>query len=178
MAMPTLYLLRHAKSSWADPTAADHDRPLAPRGRRASQAIAEHLRRERITPQLVLCSSATRARETLEGIVGGFDKPAQVQVEIERGLYAASADDLLARLRDVQDDVESVMLIGHDPAIRELALSLARGGTLLEQVREKFPTAALATLSVRGGWRTLAPGCAQLVAFVKPRELDSPPRDA
>ncbi len=173
MVMPTLYLLRHAKSSWADATEADHDRPLAPRGRRASQEIAEYLRRERITPTLVLCSSATRARETLEGIAGGFDTEAQVHVEIEPALYAASAGELLARLRDVWGEVESVMLIGHDPAIRELALSLASDGALVARLREKFPTAALATLSFRGRWRSLAPGAAQLVAFVKPGELDS-----
>ncbi len=174
----TLYLLRHAKSSWADSTLADHDRPLAPRGRRASEAIAEHLRRERITPALVLCSSATRARETLQGIAGGFGKAALMRIEIEDGLYAASAAELLARLHEVQGEVESVMLIGHDPAIRELALSLASGGRLREQLREKFPTAALATLNFRGPWRDLAPGAAQLVAFVKPRELESPSSDA
>jgi phosphohistidine phosphatase SixA len=64
----TLYLLRHAKSSWQDPTLADHDRPLASRGRRASSVIADHLRRQQITPTLVLCSSSTRTRETLETI--------------------------------------------------------------------------------------------------------------
>src|SRR2546426_2831333 len=68
----TLYLLRHAKSSWEDPTLADRDRPLAPRGRRAAGMIAEHLRRQRSTPRLVLCSSSERTRETLKRISAGL----------------------------------------------------------------------------------------------------------
>jgi phosphohistidine phosphatase len=166
----TLYLLRHAKSSWDDPSLRDRDRPLAPRGERASNAIAEHVRSQRIVPALVLCSSARRTAQTLERVAAGFyDRP---RIEIEDGLYAASADDLLARLHEIGDDVDSAMLVGHDPALQDLALSLARRGTRLADLREKFPTAALATLTFRGAWRELAPRAAELVAFVKPRELD------
>jgi phosphohistidine phosphatase len=74
-----LYLLRHAKSSWENPTLADHDRPLAPRGRRASRAIVEYLRRQRIAPRLVLCSSSQRTRETLERISAGFGRAVEVR---------------------------------------------------------------------------------------------------
>ena len=165
----TLYLLRHAKSSWDDPSLRDHDRPLAARGRRASKAIAEHLRRERITPALVLCSSTTRTRQTLQRVAAGF--AVEPRIAIEEGLYAASAGDLLARLHELECDVESVMLVGHDPAIHELAVSLARGGARLDQLREKFPTGALATLTFRGCWSELGPEAALLAAFVKPREL-------
>lgn len=172
-----LYLMRHAKSSWDDPTLADHDRPLAPRGRRASKTIAEYLRRQRITPALVLCSSSARTRETLARISGGFDDASKVQVETERCIYTASAEELLARLRQVPGDVESVMLIGHQPAIQDLALALAGAGAQLERLSEKFPTAALATLVVPGAWRELIPGSARLVAFVKPKELERSPGD-
>jgi phosphohistidine phosphatase len=79
-----LFLLRHAKSSWDDPGLDDHDRPLAPRGRRASGLIAEHLRRARIGPVLVLCSSARRTRETLERAMPALDPG---YVRIERHLY-------------------------------------------------------------------------------------------
>lgn len=171
----TLYLLRHAKSSWDDPALADHDRPLAPRGRRASKTIAEHVRRERITPGLVLCSSSVRTRETLARISGGFDDASEVRVEIERGLYTATAEELIARLREVPGEVESVMLIGHQPAIQDLALALAGAGKQLERLSEKFPTAALATLLVPGAWDEPVPGTARLVAFVKPRELERSP---
>jgi phosphohistidine phosphatase len=166
----TLFLLRHAKSSWADPTLPDHDRPLAPRGRSASKLIADHLRREGIRPSLVLCSSSARSRETFERIAGGFSD--EVEVEIEHGLYGASSADLLERLRGVRSSVESVMLIGHLPAIQELALHLAASGEQLETLRRKFPTGALATLVLTGGWSRLAPGGAELVAFVKPRGLN------
>jgi phosphohistidine phosphatase len=170
----TLYLLRHAKSGWKDPALADHDRPLASRGRRASRVIADHLRRQRITPTLVLCSSSTRTRETLERVSPGLGD--EIEVQIEDGLYSASASDLLARLHEVDARVDSVMLIGHDPAIQELALSLAGSGTDLERLREKFPTAALATLVFQGSWGELTPGSAELVAFVKPSELEGLPR--
>ena len=137
--MKRLFLLRHAKSSWDDPGLADHDRPLAPRGRRASALIAEHLRRTRIRPALVLCSSAKRTRETLEGLQQALS-PVEVQFEDE--LYGASSEELLQRLRAVPDEVESVMLIGHQPAIQELALHLAAEGSELERLRAKFPTAS------------------------------------
>jgi phosphohistidine phosphatase len=166
----TLYLLRHAKSSWEDPTLADHDRPLASRGRRASSVIADHLRRRGIIPTLVLCSSSTRTRETLERVSPGLGD--EIEVQIEDRLYSASASDLLGRLHEVDARVDSVMLIGHYPAIQELALSLGGSGTDLERLREKFPTAALATLVFQGSWGELTPGSAELVAFVKPRELE------
>ena len=169
----TLYLLRHAKSSWDDPTLADHDRPLASRGRRASRVIAEHLRRQRITPTLVLCSSSTRTCETLERISAGLGE--EIEVQIEEGLYTASASDLLERLRKVDARVDSVMLIGHNPALWELALSLAGAGRDLKRLTKKFPTAALATLAFQGSWRELASGAAELVAFVTPRELEASP---
>ena len=167
----TLYLLRHAKSSWEDPTLPDHDRPLAPRGRRAATLIAEHLRRQRSTPRLVLCSSSERTRETLKRISAGLR--GGVEVRIEERLYTASVRDLLQRLHEVDARVASVMLIGHYPALQELALSLARTGVDLRRLRDKFPTAGLATLAFRGAWDELAPGAAELVAFVTPRELEA-----
>ena len=125
----TLHLLRHAKSSWDDPAATDHERPLAPRGRRAAAAIAGHLRDERIAPALVLCSSAVRTRQTLARVSAGFDPGCDVRIEIEGALYDVSAAELLTRIRRVADDVGSVMLIGHEPAIGELALTLAGPGS-------------------------------------------------
>jgi phosphohistidine phosphatase len=163
-----LFLLRHAKSSWDDPGLDDHDRPLAPRGRRASALIAEHLRREQIGPALVLCSSARRTRETLERVMPALD-PAKAR--IERKLYGASCEDLLRRLREVPGEVESVMLVGHQPAIQELALRLAGEGPELEAVRAKFPTAALATLTFAGEWSELGHQNAELVAYVRPKQL-------
>ena len=158
-----LFLLRHAKSSWDDPRIADHDRPLAPRGRKAAKLIGKHLRRSETAISLVLCSSAQRARETSELV----DPPGEVR--IEPGLYGASADQLLQELRRVPQSVDAVMLIGHNPAMQELAVGLV--GAASELAATKFPTGALATLTFSGPWRALAWGDAQLAAFVTPREL-------
>jgi phosphohistidine phosphatase len=167
-----LYVLRHAKSSWEEPALDDHDRPLAPRGRRAVSALAGYVRANGIRPALVICSSARRTRETLEGVDPGGE------TVIESGVYSASADELLQRLRRVPDATESLMVIGHNPAMQTLVLWLADGseapaeGSDLEAVRSKFPTGGLATLTVVGGWSDLAPGRAQVVGFVTPRHLD------
>lgn len=165
-----LYLLRHAKSSWDDRTIPDSERPLAPRGRRACELLAKHLHREGLVPELVLCSSAVRARETLEGIAAGFGRP--VEILIEKGLYAASAEELLDRLQALDSSVAAVMLIGHDPAIQELALNLVRARKDKRALSGKFPTGALATLSVPRPWGRVEAGTAELVDLVKPRELD------
>jgi phosphohistidine phosphatase len=164
-----LFLLRHAKSSWENPQLADHDRPLAPRGRGATNLIAEHLSRELIAPGLVLCSSARRARETLERIAPALGK--QVAAQIERDLYAGSEHQLLERLRAVSDDAASVMLIGHNPAVEQLALTLASSGEKVAIIERKYPTGALATLEFSGSWRELGPGSAELTDFVTPKDL-------
>jgi phosphohistidine phosphatase len=95
------------------------------------------------------------------------------EVSIERGLYGTSCADLVARLREVPRGVESVLLIGHQPSIQELALELAGDGAGLARARAKFPTAALATLLFAGDWNELKPGCAELVELVKPKDLET-----
>jgi phosphohistidine phosphatase len=164
-----VYLLRHAKSSWKT-GARDHERPLAGRGRRAAKAIAAHLREQGIEPELVLCSTARRARETLERIEPALGAPT---VLIERELYGAGSGALLERLRGVPDEVRSVMLIGHNPGLQLLALELARPAAAVAELEAKFPTAALATLAFSGaGWQGLEPGTADLAGLVRPRDLE------
>lgn len=160
-----LFILRHAKSSWEDPGLDDHERPLAPRGRQAVKVLAEHLRICGIRPALVLCSSSRRTLETLEGVA-----PEGRQL-IEPELYSASGPELHERLRRVPADVESVMVVGHNPAMQTIVLRLAGGGSELDAVRRKFPTGALATLSFEGTWSELASGSASLDAFLRPKAL-------
>jgi phosphohistidine phosphatase len=167
--MKQLFLLRHAKSSWDDSDLLDHDRPLAPRGERALKLIAEHLDREGVTPALVLCSSALRTQETFERIAPSLGEG--VVVQIERGLYGASEQRLLERLQAVDDDVESLMLIGHNPGVAQLARSLAGSGRNVADLRGKYPTGALATLEFSGRWRDLQPGRAELKNYVTPKQL-------
>ena len=169
--MKVLYLLRHAKSSWDDPGLSDHERPLAPRGRRAAARIAEYLNREGIRPALVLCSSSRRTRQTLELVAAALPG---VRVQVEAELYGADEVDLLQRLRRLPDAADSVLLVGHNPGLQDLAVALAGGGDAeaLARIRAKMPTGALATLGAAvTRWRDLRPGGGELVAFVVPREL-------
>lgn len=166
-----LFVLRHAKSSWDDPELEDRERPLAPRGWRATRVVAEHIRAAGIQPAQVLCSNALRTQQTLEGVA-----PAGEHL-IEPELYSASAQEVRERLRRLPEELPSAMLIGHNPTMQELVLELADAGTgsardsELAQIQRKFPTGALATLTFECGWSELAPGCARLVAFVRPKQL-------
>jgi phosphohistidine phosphatase len=168
--MKRLFLLRHAKSSRKDSSLPDHERPLAGRGRRASKAMAAYMREHRIDPALVLCSSAIRAMQTLDGVAPGLGGSPEVRIESE--LYEASAAGLLGRLQRVGDAVPSVMLIGHNPSMERLALDLANGGPELAELADKYPTGALATLEFDGAWSELEADAARLVGFVKPRNLE------
>ena len=148
---------------------ADHERPLSPRGRRDAERIAGHLLGLGVEPALVLCSTAARTRETLELVrpaLGG------ATVELEPELYGASAQGLLERLHAVPEAVASVMLIGHNPGLEDLALLLASSGPELGRLETKFPTAALATLTLPAApWVGLSPAGAVLASFVVPKEL-------
>ena len=166
----TVILLRHGKSSWSDSTLADIDRPLAPRGERAARKLAKYVRRRKIRPALVLCSPALRTRQTLEAIEASLGKRCVVEVVPE--LYAASEQELLERLQALPEPISSVMLVGHNPGLQNLALVLASRGPHLPQLEEKFPTGALATLVVRSAsWSALRPGEAELVDYVAPGQL-------
>ena len=167
--MRRLHLLRHAKSSWDDPGLRDRDRPLAPRGRKATKRIARWAAEHEVRPQLVVSSSAVRARETLQGVLAGLGEP---DVWIEPTLYAASAQTLLARAWALPDEVDEAMLVGHNPGLGDLLLLLAEPGELRERAEAKVPTGALATLETDvASWSELEPGAAHLVAFVVPRDL-------
>ena len=129
-----------------------------------------HFRAQGIDPDLVLCSTAVRARETLERIEPALRGQA---ASVERALYGATADALIARLRQLPTECGSVLVIGHNPGLQDLALELARPRPEREALAAKFPTAALATLEARiDSWRELGPGTADLVAFVRPRDLE------
>jgi phosphohistidine phosphatase len=169
----TLLLLRHAKSAWTDPRLDDHERPLSKRGERAAKAMAEHIARKAPRPDLILCSTAARTRQTLAPLVKRLGGPVP-PISLENGLYLASEDVLLGHLRAVADGASTVLLIGHNDGIGQLAVDLAGNGPpeALARLREKFPTGALAVFRVPGGpWSNLAPGALKLVDFVRPRDL-------
>lgn len=165
-----LVLLRHAKSSWSDNSLSDHERPLSPRGRRAAPAMATILRRDVPMPELVYCSDAVRTRQTLDLL----DLEA-VPTTIERRLYLADARELVALLRETPDSVRSVLVIGHNPGLHDLAVGLAGEASdagALRGLRAKLPTAGLVELVFDApDWGALAPGAARLVRFVCPKDL-------
>ena len=169
--MKRLWLLRHAKSSWDDLSLPDHDRPLAPRGRRAAELLAVHLAGSDLRPSVVLCSSSLRTRQTLAVILPGLGDA--LEIRIERELYGAGAAQLLERLRHQPNRVSSAMLIAHNPGIQDLALALAAGGPALAGLGEKFPTGALATLELHvEHWPDITDGTATATALVTPRSLE------
>jgi phosphohistidine phosphatase len=127
--------------------------------------LAKHVRDNGIRPAVVLCSTARRTRETLEGVNPGGE------TLIERELYGASVSELLARLQRIPAGVESAMVIGHNPALQVLVLRLAARSDDLDTIRGKFPTGALATLAFTGPWSALGPGAAELSAYVRPKDL-------
>jgi phosphohistidine phosphatase len=169
--MRTLHLLRHAKSSWDAPRLDDHDRPLSGRGRKAAPAMGEWMAAHGIAPDLILVSTARRTQETLKAILPTF--AAEPEVESEAPLYLATADELLARLRRLPPAHREVMLIGHNPGLHELALLLASAGEGVDhqRLREKFPTAALASLESSGTWSSLKPRSMRLVRCIRPENV-------
>lgn len=170
--MRTLLLMRHAKSSWDRPELADLDRPLAPRGREAAPLVARYLADQALVPDLVLGSPAKRVQETWQLMVPLLGE--QVACKTLRSLYDAAPSRLLEALRQVAGEVRTLMLIGHNPGLGALAVSLAGSGPgkAMERLRTKFPTAAVAVLAFETeGWAELAAGGGRLQGLVRPKDL-------
>jgi phosphohistidine phosphatase len=166
----TLWLLRHAKAS-AGEGLPDRDRPLATRGRDAATRLGRHLAERGVRPDLVLCSPALRTRETLDLVAKALG--AELLIDFDGELYLANERDLQKRIEQVPDAASSVLLVGHNPGLAELALRLAVRGDpgALAALRRKFPTGALAELRVHSpGWSRFARHC-ELVSFVTPKAL-------
>ncbi len=170
--MKRLLLLRHGKSSWDDSSLDDIDRPLSKRGRKASDLIGRHLERNRLRPELVLCSPSRRTRETLARIEKSFDRI--LPTRIDGALYEATAESLMDRVRHIENMAETILVIGHNPSIQDLALTVVGSGDLeaRNQLVEKYPTGALATIifEIRN-WSELLPSGGFLETYVRPGDL-------
>lgn len=161
----TLLLMRHAKSDYPEGVP-DHDRPLAPRGIREAALAGEWLCANAPAIDAVLCSTATRARQTLART--GVGAP----VRYSERLYGATPGAMIDEINTTADDVGALLVVGHEPTMSALALILADGNTdpaVVERISAKFPTSAIAVLSVPGAWKGLEPGRAALTAFEVPR---------
>lgn len=174
--MHQLLLLRHAKSSWDSPDLADRDRPLNARGRRAAERMRRAMRDLGLEPDVVLVSTARRTRETLELLEPWDETPLREDME---SLYLAPPAVLLQALRGVADTARSVMLVGHNPGLHELAMSLVGSNTQPDMHQEPmrgllrgFPSGALAEFSISLPWSSLKEGGGRLVRFITPRSLE------
>ncbi|MFD6858902.1 SixA phosphatase family protein [Rhodococcus sp. NPDC060090] len=156
----TLILLRHGKSAYPDDVD-DHERPLSPRGRREAGLAGRWIRADLPDIDAVLCSDATRTRKTLAEAT--IDAP----VDYRAALYGATPEGVIAEIRSVDPDIHTLLVIGHEPSLSETALILAtdHSSDIAQQLSEKFPTSALAVLTVRGSWADLEPGRAELTNF-------------
>jgi phosphohistidine phosphatase len=166
-----LLLLRHAKAE-REPQVDDPERPLAPRGRRDAGRMGRRIAELGLAPEQVLCSPARRARETLDRVLPHL--PEGLAVVFDRGLYLAPPEGILARIAAVDDRVRTLLVVGHNPGLAELAEQLAQGGDaeLLERLRHKFPTCGVAAIeSPALRWCDLAAGGGILFAFLTPREV-------
>ena len=166
--MKTLYLLRHAKSSWKEPELADRERGLNGRGRRDAPRMGQALAR-RLAPMPAWCSPARRAQLTLAGLCEGWPELAACDHHVEETLYTFSSGALLAWLRAQRLPSEALFLIGHNPALTEL-VNLLVG----DEVLYNLPTAGFAKLALDvQAWGDLGPGCATLADTLFPRQLGS-----
>ncbi|KUN04129.1 phosphohistidine phosphatase [Streptomyces yokosukanensis] len=162
-----IVLLRHAKADWGQE--ADHERPLAERGRQEAPVAGRRLADTGIALDLALCSTAVRTRETWKLAVQEF--PQRPRTVYEERVYEASLGELIALLNETPDDVRDLVLIGHNPGVHALADALAgeADGDLLARMNQSgFPTAAFAVLSFEGSWKSVEHGVAKLVDFWTP----------
>lgn len=171
--MLTLALLRHAKSNWDTEGVLDFDRDLAPRGLEAAPLMGAEIARTGFSPDLVLCSSAVRARMTYD-LAAPFISPPPREVLYEDRLYMAGARQLLDRLHDIPDTVRSVLLVGHNPGFHELNIALI--GTCAPDAeratQSKFPTCAFAIYTFDTDlWADVAPRKGRVIHFATPRRL-------
>jgi len=161
--MRILYLLRHAKSSWNDPTLRDFDRPLKKRGREAAERIGERMALETLSNPLVICSPAVRTRETAEVVLASAKL--QVEPRFDERIYEASLRELVEIVTEIPNDKEVAIMIGHNPGFEEL-LSFLTGE------HRRMPTCALAKIRFEDvSWNEVRAGEGSLEWFTAPKEL-------
>ncbi|MER8571966.1 histidine phosphatase family protein [Mesorhizobium sp. M1338] len=168
--MKQLLLLRHAKSSWDDPALDDFDRPLTDRGLKAAHLMGRELAARDWLPDLALVSPALRARDTWRLVAA--ELPAHPKVVFAKALYDASAADILSQIHQVDPSGGSLLVIGHNPGLEDLARQLAGPGSeakARKKLEERFPTAALARFVFEGDWSGLS--CARLTHCLRPKDL-------
>ena len=175
--MRQLLLMRHAKSSWDDPKLSDHTRPLNARGRAAATTMRGVMRELGLVPDVVLVSSARRTLQTLEALEPWDETPL---IEPLDALYLADLKQAFAVLHAVAETARSVLLIGHNPGLHDLATALvgpaamSLANEMTRHLAEGYPTGALAEFAIPGPWHGLGEGGGRLIRFLAPRDVPEP----
>ena len=162
--MKTLYLLRHAKSSWENADSADFDRPLNERGLRAAPRVGKKIFDSRFQIDLIISSPATRAKQT--AILIKDAARIESEINFDERIYEASPRRLLEVAAEIADDTETIMLVGHNPGLEGFI-------KILTGEIEQMPTAALAVIDLKiKKWREITSGCGSLQKLIRPKSLD------
>jgi phosphohistidine phosphatase len=172
--MRRLLLLRHAKSSWSEPGASDHERPLNRRGQEAAPRIGAYLARHKLIPDHVLVSTARRTRETWALVAA--EAPAAPPATFTERIYDATPRALLEVFRQADPTAASLLVVGHNPGLQEVATALIASGDLedRERLREKLPTGGLVVIDFAiADWTKLHTRSGRLERFVVPRMLEA-----
>jgi phosphohistidine phosphatase len=167
--MRRLLLLRHAKSDWPDGVD-DKLRPLAERGRGDAPEMGKAIAKAGVAPDLAMISAAVRTRETWDLISPYLGK--NVSARFETGLYGASEKTILEYIRTAPDDIETLMMVGHNPGMERLARSFAKSGDpdAIRRVEKKYPTCALAVIELPiSHWKDATPPAGRLEMFLTPK---------
>lgn len=168
----TLILLRHAKAESGAPQQDDSERGLIERGIRAAGDMGSYMAKAGIGADLVLCSTATRTRETLRYLQDAYGK--KFTTEYNQKLYLASAGEMLNIISAVPENTSALMVVGHNPGLQELAVKLAKKGdnASLDTLAIKFPTCTMAALSFEGTWAMIRHSPATLERMHTPKKMD------
>ena len=169
--MLSLYIMRHAKSSWAIPGARDFDRELNERGLNDLVKISQVIERENINPDKILCSSAVRTRQTLDGIADVLKN--EPEIEFTERLYSSGLAEYIEMINATRD-AKSLMIIGHNPMCGSLATSLPGSGESaeLEKIAYKYPTAAISIIEFNlDDWSKVTKGSGNLKKSIFPSQI-------
>ncbi|MBW0007546.1 MAG: histidine phosphatase family protein [Sphingomonas sp.] len=171
--MRRLTVLRHAKSSWDAPGLDDFDRPLNDRGWKSARRMGRELKARGLRFDYVLASSAVRVRETLEGLSEEYDLSAPIR--FEQAIYLAATQTLVSLVRDLPEEVQAPLFVGHNPGLERLLVELTHDDDegLRDRIAGKYPTGALAVVEFPAAkWGDVSPGSGEIVELILPRELD------
>jgi phosphohistidine phosphatase len=162
--MRTLYLLRHAKSSWKDASLPDFERPLKGRGRDAAEQMGRFLASKKVIVGALISSPSVRTRQTIDIVL--HEVQLGVEPQFDQRIYEASLATLIQIVSDISDDQKAAMLVGHNPGMEELLAFLTRES-------RHMPTCALAKISIAGSsWKEAQRGAGKLEWFVTPKDLE------